>query len=87
VVSETIAEIADHVNRVKANKTKTVIRIRTANKANKVAIGKKVAATAVAAAVVDAMAAMKDLRAMIVTTQVETRTNPSAWTLSRSRVT
>jgi hypothetical protein len=68
VVSETIAETADHVNRVKANKTKTVIRIRTANKANKVAIGKKVAATAVAVAVADVTVAMKGLRAMIVLT-------------------
>lgn len=59
---------------------------QTVNKASKVAIGKRAAATVVAVAVADAMVAMKDHKATIATTLVAIKTNPSAWIPSRWRV-
>jgi len=74
VATETIAEIVDHVNKVKVrtnNATKT--RIKTV----KVATGKKVGATAVAVAVVDVTVAMKAHRATIVSTLKPIQTKSS----------
>jgi len=63
VETETIAEIVDHVNKVKG---RTNSATKTKIKTVKVATGKKVDVTAVAVAVVDATVATKAHKVMTV---------------------